>query len=717
MLTGVLFSCLAPVCAFADGLVPVKQIDQQSLVIHQQKLEHQLQTVGYYVTREKGSYKKAGFSFENEDGIHWGGVLLVFVPLILILAYIFNTKLKHEVGVRRLKEKELEQSEQALRKCEERILIQLSEITQVYDLSPVGLALLDKDLRYIRINNVLANINGFSVEDHIGKIVYEVLPDISTNLKEIFESILESGESKLAVEIQGTSSENSLEIHNWIGNFLPLKAGNGDIEGIIIDLVENTERKKAEDFLRKAKEDAEAANRAKSQFLANISHEIKTPLNSIIGFSQILFNNAQAIGSPVEILNQLNNIRSSGQELSELINNLLEINRIESGGITVNLEPIDLKELIESVFNLNRVNAEKKNILYNLSMDAKLPHYIESDRSKLNQVLMNLVSNAIKFTPDGKSVVFNVNQDKNFVVFEIIDQGIGISNEQIASIFETFEQGDKSSTRKFGGSGLGLSIVKKQLELLKGTIEVQSMKGEGTSFIVKLPRVEAHVTTESVEVAINERRFAKENIVLVVEDDPMNQELMRSFFFDFDFNVFFVEDGIMGVEKIKSINPDLVFMDIRMPRMDGLEAIKVIRDDKTLDHTPIIALSADASSDIKKQAIRMGFNDYLAKPFDIDDLNAYLWKYLKKDMDINELVPKGILQPLPENLKAEIKTELIELVNIPREYSNQLLSQIEKIRDTIGHYESSYCTSLQEIENAVYECDDDSLNRLLNSLI
>ncbi|MBU2513674.1 response regulator [bacterium] len=608
-------------------------------------------------------------------------------------------------------------TERTLRKREAQILNQLAEINQVYDLSPVGLALLDKDLRYIRINRVLADINGFPAEDHVGKSVFDILPEFLIDLKSIYESIRESGEARLNVEIDETTADDPLNIRNWIGNFLPIKTKNGEIEAIIVALVEITERKKAEDQLRKAKEDAEAANRAKSRFLANISHEIRTPLNSIIGFSQILFNKAQSIGSPVETINQLNNIKSSGQELSELIDNLLEINKIASGRITVNLEPINLMELVKTVYNINRANAEKRSIQFSLTMDPKLPNYIESDQSRLNQVLMNLVANAIKFTPDGKHVAFNVNRDNGFIVFEIIDQGIGISDEQIATIFETFEQEDSSSTRKFGGSGLGLSIVKRQLEILKGTIAVQSKKGEGTSFIVRLPEVETSRTDKSVEIPFDEHHFSKDNTVLVVEDDPMNQELMKSFFSDFGFNVVFVEDGIKGLEQTKSLKPDLVFMDIHMPRMDGLEAIKAIRSDKTLNHIPVIALSADASIDVKNEALSFGFNDYLSKPFDIYDLNLYLSKYLKKDVACSDLVPNEERLLLPDNIASEIKIDLNGLINTPREYSNQLLNQIDKIRDKIRPYQTPYCSQLQEIENAIYECDEGKLDRLLENLL
>jgi len=239
--------------------------------------------------------------------------------------------------------------------------------------------------------------------------------------------------------------------------------------------------------LREAVKKAELANLSKSRFLANMSHEIRTPLNVISGFSQALIMDNQNKLSEDELVKISNNIYTAGEQLSGIISNVLEISKIEVDRVSLNLEMVNLKKSVQAIYGLSKVRALKQGIIFNYGYDADLPEIIQSDREKINRILNILVGNAIKFTPAGKSIWLKVKKDNNFVEFQLEDQGIGIDEQYLDKIFDPFEQVDYSITTEYGGTGLGLAIAKAYVEQLKGTVTVQSEKGQGSIFTVKLP--------------------------------------------------------------------------------------------------------------------------------------------------------------------------------------------------------------------------------------
>lgn len=436
----------------------------------------------------------------------------------------------------------------------------------------------------------------------VGAVDYILRPPNHNIFKSKVKIFLEMYQQKTLIEIQRKKLEETLSI-----------------------------QKRISDDLEMAQKRAEEANRSKSIFLANMSHEIRTPLNGIIGFCQILDLRIQRLDVPPKIREYLNNVKISGQLLNELINNILDLSKIEAGKIELFEEELNLKAIFEGIYHVNKPNALEKKLNYRYTFDPQLPDLIISDRTKLNQILMNLTSNAIKFTPEGKSVQLQAVYHKEGVLFQVIDRGIGISPERQKFIFEPFEQAERTTTRDFGGTGLGLAITKKMVRLLGGKIWVESVPGEGTTFSVQLPlKKVSSLLTENSESELQTYSFSKDQVILVAEDNLINQEMITILFNDLGLEIHLANDGEESIRKTLELNPDLILMDINMPKMDGITAVQKIRQYPKFVDIPIIALSADAFIEQQQAAYKSGFSEYLTKPIDLEKLISVLSKYLKK---------------------------------------------------------------------------------------
>ena len=533
------------------------------------------------------------------------------------------------------------------------------------------------------------------------------------------KKLLDQSEELMANEVEMQRAHNEL------------KTLNGRLEEKVEERTEELnkkvkELKEAQVEMSRSRDIAEKANQSKTRFLANMSHEIRSPLNAILGFSQILKLRSPELKLPPEDQQYLNNIKVSGENLSELINNILDLSKIEAGKLSLSTEDLNLKQLFQSIFHINKAKALEKDIQFVYDFDARLPEFVRTDRTKLNQILMNLTSNAIKFTASGKKVQLLAHKDKNesIAIFKVIDKGIGIAANRLESIFEPFEQADNSVTRRFGGTGLGLTITRQMARLLGGDVTVESVEGEGSIFTVTIPyEIASQSARKIVEVQPQDVTFAKNNKVLVVEDNQLNQEMMRAMFNQLGLEMYLAENGIEGVQKAQELLPDLILMDMHMPEMGGLEATKKIRNIEDLYDTPIVALSADAFKNQQRRAFRNGVNDYLTKPIDFEKLFPVFKKYLKIDRTKEEQAKKQgqkasqVAEVLSDEKLQEITVLLQKIENTPIFETKSILNHINQIRVLSEGTQSVYLVLCDQLEDAVFAGDEDLLKESLkNSL-
>ncbi len=376
------------------------------------------------------------------------------------------------------------------------------------------------------------------------------------------------------------------------------------------------------------KDKALRALEAKSEFLANMSHEIRTPLNGILGFIDIIKENTQNIDNK----KYLDIVHNSGHHLLNIINDILDFSKIESGKLQVEYIDFDIRFELNNAIELFNGKANEKNIILEKNIEDNVPNFINSDILRIKQILSNLLSNAIKFTPNDKKIYVNIGFEDSKLKVSVTDEGIGINQKSLKHIFEAFSQEDSSTTRKFGGSGLGLSICSQLVKLLGGELKVESTVDVGSKFYFWIPvKVINNLVPQNIEY--NNTNDKLNGTVLLVEDDKTNQIFMKIILKQFGLKFDIVNDGLEAIEAFKNNKYDCILMDENMPNLNGIEAAKQIREIESnfdLLHTPIIAVTANALSGDKDKFLNIGMDDYISKPIDKKRLKIVLSKFINK---------------------------------------------------------------------------------------
>jgi PAS domain S-box-containing protein len=565
-------------------------------------------------------------SFEPLNGRHWWSALLL-PPVKLTLAVALLSFVAFFIYLRRM-----------LRHLDPSRAIP-GRVRTAFDTLADGLLVLDPKGQIVLANKAFAEMVGRSDEQLSGKAAAQ-LPWTNSA-----EAHFHSAETPWAAcQADGQPRHNFMmylvdgqgQRRSFMVNCSPVPGANNRPAGVLCSFDDVTELEEKEIELRLARDQAEAANRAKSDFLANMSHEIRTPMNAILGFTELLRRGYQH--SAEDVQRYLNTIHSSGKHLVELINDILDLSKVEAGRLEVERLPTPVHEVVGEVVRVMTVRAEEKGVYLKVQFPQPLPAEVLTDAGRLRQVLTNLVGNALKFTAKG-GVTLSVYMLPRVALqplrmgIDVSDTGIGIPTDKLDAIFEPFVQAESSTTRKFGGTGLGLAISRRFARALGGDVVASSVIGKGSTFHITFETGELEGATwlapeqlrssqdAVMDVALVNWKFPPVT-VLVVDDGNENRELVRLVLENAGLNVVQAENGAVALERVAETPPALVLMDLQMPVMDGFTATRALRDRGFA--APILALTANAMKGFEREIEESGFSGFLTKPVDIDAMLAEL---------------------------------------------------------------------------------------------
>jgi PAS domain S-box-containing protein len=609
-----------------------------------------------------------------------------------------------------------QRSTEALRASEERLY-------EIINVMPIALYIKSPESKIILMNRACEEQWGMSFAELKGTNGNRFFPpgQIAAFLekdKEVFagRSMVDFEESVWSAKLQQSFTAHTFKkpVFGPEGNSLYLI-------GISVDI---TERKNSEEALRKlnetlevrierrtmqlahAKELAEEANQAKGEFITNMSHEIRTPMNSVLGMAQLAL---QAEADPKQ-RDYLNKILISGEHLLSIIDSILDFSKIDAGKLIIEITDFELGTVIANLANLVTVKAEQKKLKLIFEMDSSIPRYLRGDPLRLSQILINFINNAIKFTEQGKIMVrgcaVSESADDVLLRFEVQDTGIGIAPEEMLKLFQTFQQGDSSISRKYGGSGLGLVISKRLANLMGGETGVESTAGQGSTFwfTLKVGKGNQPQQTEP-HAQLNQATLAAINgaHILLAEDNLFNQQVASEFLQEAGAVVSIAANGKEALALLQHRHFDCVLMDMQMPIMDGLEATRLIRANVAMAGIPVIAMTANVSNEDRERCRVAGMDDFVSKPFKLDALYTTLANWLPK---------QSILPVVPVSTPAEITLagdpDIIDLSIL----AEMMGAKKEKVLDFARRFITSSKADITEIEKALVREDFESLRAL-----
>ncbi|MFK7859995.1 MAG: ATP-binding protein [Granulosicoccus sp.] len=575
-----------------------------------------------------------------------------------------------------------------------------SRVRSALDTIAEALLVLDVQGNIVLANAAFLELTGKTIDQLLGQPAENLQWQGSESF--VWEGALNNAEPTRHDKVRFSDINGKLRTFHV--NCSPVITAEDKVGGVLVSMDDITQLEAQEILLRESMEVAEQANNAKSTFLSTMSHEIRTPMTAILGFTEVMRRGKQQ--TEAEKQEYLATIANSGQHLLELINDVLDLSKVESGAMDIEQLPCDCAMIVSDVVRVMRSKADEKAIGLELDILSSLPRKIIADPSRLRQIIINLVGNAIKFTEKGQvTIKLSTGEQKDsalpLIHIDVEDSGIGMTPDQQARIFEAFSQADNSISRRFGGTGLGLSISRKLTQAMQGELSVSSVEGQGSTFRVTLPfntedydLVSPELIRESLSTFSEQKRTVWDinpARVLVVDDGAENRQLLSIVLGDLGLDVVLASNGLEGIntlfESEDSGAYDLVLMDIQMPVMDGYEAVRNMRERGA--SLPVVALTANAMKGFEQTVLAAGFSHYMVKPIDMDKLSALLASLVGGTSRVEDV------DPAPSQAVNSQAGAVVSLTRIDRKATGDLVSMlalederfipiIEDFRDRLG---------------------------------